>query len=48
MIDESRPTTHEVAKHWTLEQDVRGHPFMTSALRGEGVSSKGDEVREVA
>ena len=48
MIDESRPTSHEVAKNWTLEQDVRGHPYITSALKGRGVSSKGDEVREVA
>ena len=27
---------------------VRGHPYMTSALRGEGVSPKEDVVREVA
>ena len=25
-----------------------GHPYMTSALRGEGVSPKEDVVREVA
>ena len=27
---------------------IRGHPYMTSALRGEGVSPKEDVVREVA
>ena len=27
---------------------VRGHPYMTSALRGGGVSPKEDAVREVA
>ena len=29
------------------EGEVRGHPYMTSALRGEGVSQKEDVVREV-
>ena len=29
-------------------RDMRGHPYMTSALRGEGVSKKEDVVREVA
>ena len=27
---------------------LRGHPYMTSALRGRGVSPKEDVVREVA
>ena len=32
-----------------MESDVRGHPYMTSALRGgRGVSPKEDVVREVA
>ena len=30
------------------EREERGHPYMTSALRGEGVSPKEDVVREVA
>ena len=28
--------------------NLRGHPYMTSALRGEGGSPKEDVVREVA
>ena len=27
---------------------LRGHPFMTSALRGEGGRGKADKVKEVA
>ena len=31
-----------------LRHRIRGHPYMTSALRGGGVSPKKDVVREVA
>ena len=40
------PKTHGPEHPFSF--DIRGHPYMTSALRGEGVSPKEDVVREVA
>ena len=46
----SRFLGHEKIKHFKMRpRALRGHPYMTSALRGGGgVSPKEDVVREVA
>jgi len=39
---------HDWGLHDPRAPEERRHPYMTSPLRGEGVSPKDDVVREVA